>query len=127
VFPHFQENDHESPRIPQKPPPHFSAATMLGGYVAHAAEQKTYRVGLIGCGWYGKSDLWRLIQVSPVEVVSLCDVDTQQTLRRGGHGAEAAEVAEAAAHVCGLPGDAQRKGPRHRAGRVRRTIGIRSR
>ena len=33
------------------------------------------RVGLIGCGWYGKVDLLRLIQVAPVEVVSLCDVD----------------------------------------------------
>ena len=36
---------------------------------------KKRRVGLIGCGWYGKSDLLRLIQVAPVEVVSLCDVD----------------------------------------------------
>jgi len=36
---------------------------------------KPYRVGLIGTGWYGKSDLFRLIQVSPVEVVALCDVD----------------------------------------------------
>ena len=35
------------------------------------------RVGLIGTGWYGKCDLLRLIQVAPVEVVSLCDVDTQ--------------------------------------------------
>lgn len=51
------------------------ATSMLAGHVAHAAEQKTYRVGLIGCGWYGKSDLFRLIQVSPVEVVSLCDAD----------------------------------------------------
>lgn len=33
------------------------------------------RVGLIGPGWYGKCDLIRLIQVAPVEVVSLCDVD----------------------------------------------------
>lgn len=33
------------------------------------------RVGLIGCGWYGKSSLFRLLQVAPVEVVSLCDVD----------------------------------------------------
>ena len=33
------------------------------------------RVGLIGTGWYGKSDLLRLVQVAPVEVVSLCDVD----------------------------------------------------
>src|SRR3954470_2542251 len=51
------------------------SASMLGGYVAYAAEQKTYRVGLIGAGWYGKNDLFRLIQVSPVEVVSICDVD----------------------------------------------------
>jgi predicted dehydrogenase len=33
------------------------------------------RVGLIGTGWYGKCDLLRLIQVAPVDVVSLCDVD----------------------------------------------------
>src|SRR3954463_15771267 len=37
--------------------------------------QEARRVGLIGCGWYGKCDLFRLIQVAPVEVVSLCDVD----------------------------------------------------
>lgn len=35
------------------------------------------RVGLIGSGWYGKCDLLRLIQVAPVEVVSLCDVDSR--------------------------------------------------
>ncbi len=38
--------------------------------------EKKLRVGLIGCGWYGKCDLWRLLQVAPnAEVVSLCDVD----------------------------------------------------
>ncbi|NBB21546.1 Gfo/Idh/MocA family oxidoreductase [Runella sp. CRIBMP] len=36
---------------------------------------KTYRVALIGTGWYGKSDLFRLIQVASVDVVALCDVD----------------------------------------------------
>ena len=36
------------------------------------------RVALIGTGWYGKSDLFRLMQVAPVEVVALCDVDKQQ-------------------------------------------------
>jgi predicted dehydrogenase len=36
---------------------------------------KSYRVALIGTGWYGKSDLFRLIQVAPVEVIALCDVD----------------------------------------------------
>ncbi|MBL8230195.1 MAG: Gfo/Idh/MocA family oxidoreductase [Bryobacterales bacterium] len=38
-------------------------------------DTKVRRVGLIGSGWYGKCDLLRLIQVSPVNVVSLCDVD----------------------------------------------------
>jgi predicted dehydrogenase len=33
------------------------------------------RVGLIGAGWYGKTDLLRLVQIAPVDVVSLCDVD----------------------------------------------------
>lgn len=39
---------------------------------------KTYRVGLVGTGWYGKNDLFRLIQVAPVNVVALCDVDQNQ-------------------------------------------------
>ena len=39
------------------------------------ADARAPRVGLVGCGWYGKSALFRLIQVAPVEVVSLCDVD----------------------------------------------------
>src|SRR5438067_3344114 len=43
------------------------------------------RVGLIGAGWYGKADLLRLVQVAPVEVVSLCDVDKKML-------AEAAEL-----------------------------------
>lgn len=38
---------------------------------------KPIRAGLIGSGWYGKADLLRLIQIAPVEVVSLCDVDKQ--------------------------------------------------
>src|SRR5215831_5535372 len=40
-----------------------------------AQEEKPLRVALIGCGWYGKTDLFHLIQVAPVEVVGLCDVD----------------------------------------------------
>ncbi|HEX3314928.1 MAG TPA: Gfo/Idh/MocA family oxidoreductase [Gemmataceae bacterium] len=50
------------------------AATTAAGYAQDLAERR-YKVGLIGCGWYGKCDLFRLIQVSPVEVVALCDVD----------------------------------------------------
>ena len=54
------------------------ALTGLNSYAAALADGKRRRVGLIGCGWYGKIDLIRLIQVAPVEVVSLCDVDKQQ-------------------------------------------------
>jgi predicted dehydrogenase len=63
---------------------HFlaTAASGLAASSARAAApeydtQKVRRVGLIGSGWYGKADLLRLIQVSPIEVVSLCDVDKQ--------------------------------------------------
>ncbi len=55
-----------------------SAALALTAFNNHAAEfadMKPKRVGLIGTGWYGKADLLRLIQVAPVDVVSLCDVD----------------------------------------------------
>src|SRR5678815_4274239 len=50
------------------------ALSSLRSFSADLADAKK-RVGLIGCGWYGKIDLFRLIQVAPVEVVSLCDVD----------------------------------------------------
>src|SRR5437867_8701238 len=49
------------------------AWSRVSGYAAELGEKK--RVGLIGSGWYGKADLLRLVQVAPVEVVSLCDVD----------------------------------------------------
>jgi predicted dehydrogenase len=47
------------------------------GLAVPYADQKPRRVGLIGSGWYGKSDILRLVQVAPVEIVSLCDVDKQ--------------------------------------------------
>jgi predicted dehydrogenase len=62
----------------------MSAAGHTTGYSAEFAQSKP-RVGLIGSGWYGKCDLFRLIQVAPVEVVSLCDVDKKML-------AEAAEM-----------------------------------
>jgi predicted dehydrogenase len=58
--------------------------TRFSGIAAELADQKK-RVGLIGSGWYGKVDLLRLIQVAPVEVVSLCDVDKKML-------AEAADI-----------------------------------
>lgn len=62
-------------------------STSVAGLAGSAAwaQEKPKRVGLIGSGWYGKADLLRLIQVAPVEVVSLCDVDKKMV-------AEAAEI-----------------------------------
>ncbi len=45
-------------------------------FVPGARSASTARkVGIVGAGWYGKIDLFRLIQVEPVEVVAICDVD----------------------------------------------------
>lgn len=54
----------------------LSASSAFPAYAAQLADQRK-RVGLIGSGWYGKADLLRLIQVAPVDVVSLCDVDSK--------------------------------------------------
>lgn len=52
------------------------ALTSIGAYGFEPLRMdKTYRVGLIGAGWYGKSDLFRLIQVASVEVIALADPD----------------------------------------------------
>ena len=51
------------------------ALSPLAKQAAAFADLAPQRVGLIGSGWYGKCDLLRLLQVAPVEVVSVCDVD----------------------------------------------------
>lgn len=64
-----------------------SAALAAPMVFADEPKSKPLRVGLIGCGWYGKCDLWRLVQVAPqVEIVSLCDVDSKML-------ADAADIA----------------------------------
>src|SRR5882762_190675 len=51
------------------------ALSALGAGALDIVNGKPKRVGLIGAGWYGKSDLWRLVQVEPIEIVSICDAD----------------------------------------------------
>ncbi len=60
------------------------ALSTLGSFAADFGDPHK-RVALIGSGWYGKIDLLRLIQVAPVKVVALCDVDSRML-------AEAAEI-----------------------------------
>ena len=82
-----------------------AAAVALSGFhrYAEAFADTRLRVGLIGTGWYGKCDLLRLIQVAPVEVVSLCDVDKQMLAEAAEHGGRAAGLEEEAAHLRRLP------------------------
>jgi hypothetical protein len=58
----------------------LAALPALGADALDVVNGKARRVGLIGAGWYGPSDLWRLIQVAPTEVVAICDPD-QNMLR----------------------------------------------
>lgn len=51
--------------------------------LAFADSLSNMRVALIGAGWYGKSDLFRLIQVSNVNVVAVCDVDRNRLEEAG--------------------------------------------
>lgn len=62
------------------------ALSALGARGLDLIHGKPRRVGLIGAGWYGKSDLWRLVQVAPVEIVGICDPDKNML-------AEAVEIA----------------------------------
>lgn len=68
----------------------FLERSALGALSARAWGQeitggKPVRVGVIGSGWYAKCDILRLIQIAPVEVVSICDVDKRML-------AEAADI-----------------------------------
>ncbi len=51
-----------------------AAAILTSTWRAQAAA-RPYRVGVIGSGWMGRCDVLALMQVAPVEVVALCDVD----------------------------------------------------
>lgn len=54
------------------------ALSSIGAYGFDSSyKDKTWRVGLIGCGWYGTSDLFKLIQVADIDVIAVCDVDSQ--------------------------------------------------
>ena len=98
------------------------ALSSLGGAAREFAAREPKRVGLIGTGWYGKCDLFRLIQVAPVEVVSLCDVDKKMLAEAAEHGRRAAGLEEDAADLRRLPRDAQGEGPRHRPDRHARPL-----
>ena len=57
-----------------------TAGLVISAGCAHGpaiAQQKAKRVGVIGPGWFGKFNLFRLMQVEPVIPAALCDVDAK--------------------------------------------------
>jgi predicted dehydrogenase len=60
------------------------ALTSLGAYgMDISSPPKPYKVGLIGSGWYGKSDLFRLMQVATIDVLALSDPDKNMLAEAG--------------------------------------------
>ena len=82
------------------------AVSSLPRYVEQLADTRK-RVGLIGTGWYGRSDLLRIVQVAPVNVVSLCDVDKRMLSDAADLVATRQALEEEAAHLQRLPRDAR--------------------
>jgi predicted dehydrogenase len=56
-----------------------ATAITVGTLASAAAEpsQRKLKVGLIGCGWYGMVDVKAALKVGGVEMVALCDVDSE--------------------------------------------------
>lgn len=68
------------------------ALTASGIHAAEeAAGKPTIKLGLIGCGWYGMVDVKAAFKVGGVEVVAICDVDSER-------------LAQAAAEIAKLQG-----------------------
>ncbi len=64
---------------------HFAASTAVGlaaltqppALLRGAEPDRKLRLGLIGCGWYGMVDVDAAWKVGGVEVIALCDVDSE--------------------------------------------------
>jgi predicted dehydrogenase len=57
----------------------LGAATLssFSSVLRAAVPDRTLKLGLIGCGWYGMVDVEAAFKVGGVEVIALCDVDSE--------------------------------------------------
>jgi predicted dehydrogenase len=53
-----------------------SAAMATSLYIPHLQDSRKLRIGLIGAGWYGMVDTTAAIKSGGVEVIGVCDVDS---------------------------------------------------
>ena len=58
-----------------------AAALAFGAFPGGAAEKdatpRKLKLGLIGCGWYGMVDVKAALKAGGVELIALCDVDSE--------------------------------------------------
>jgi predicted dehydrogenase len=54
-----------------------AGALALGSTASLAEDQRTLRMGVIGVGWYGMVDAKAALKVGGVEIVAVCDVDSE--------------------------------------------------
>ena len=101
-----------------------ASLALLQQRVFAAGNDAPLRVGLIGCGWYGKTDLFHLIQVAPVDVVGLVRRRQSHGGQGGRAGCTAATVQEAAANLWRLSQIAFRTAPGNRAHRHARSLAL---
>ena len=51
--------------------------SIVGRAAESAGDGKKLKIGVIGCGWYGMVDARAALKVGGVEVVALCDIDSE--------------------------------------------------
>src|ERR1043166_5690026 len=54
-----------------------AALLEMPGFLRGAESERKLNLGLIGCGWYGMVDAKAALKVGGVEVLALCDVDSE--------------------------------------------------
>lgn len=53
-----------------------TSAVLTAAHLGHAAQEKI-KTGLIGCGWYGMVDTKAALKTEAMEMVAVCDVDSE--------------------------------------------------
>jgi predicted dehydrogenase len=57
------------------------ALTQVPAIIRGGEDERKLKMGLVGCGWYGMVDAKAALQAGGVEVVAVCDVDSEHLAR----------------------------------------------
>ncbi len=61
-----------------------SAGIATSLYFPHSSGQRNIKIGLIGSGWYGMVDVKAALKTGGVEVIGICDVDSEHLTTSAG-------------------------------------------